>query len=31
MPLYKDKNGTYYIKINYKDRDGKYKQIMRRG
>lgn len=32
MPWYKDeKTGTYYFKINYKDENGKYRQIMRRG
>jgi integrase len=32
MPWYKDdKTDTYFFKVNYKDRDGKYKQILRRG
>ncbi len=32
MPWYEDeKTGTYYFKVNYKDADGKYKQILRRG
>ncbi len=29
MPIYKNKNGTYTVKINYKDEDGQYKQILR--
>lgn len=32
MPWYEDeKTKTYYFKINYKDADGKYKQVLRRG
>jgi integrase len=32
MPWYKDeRTGTYFFKINYKDADGRYKQVMRRG
>lgn len=32
MPWYKDeKTGTYFFKINYKDENGKYRQVMRRG
>lgn len=29
MPIYKNKNGTYTVKINYKDEYGQYKQILR--
>ncbi len=32
MPWYEDeKTGTYYFKVNYKDENGEYKQILRRG
>lgn len=32
MPWYEDeKTKTYYFKVNYKDAEGKYKQILRRG
>ena len=31
MPVYKDKNGTYYFRVYYKDKDGKAKQTSRRG
>lgn len=32
MPWYEDEaTGTYFFKVNYKDENGKYKQILRRG